>query len=185
MIEKDTIAAIHVVAFAIVLHNPKSIELGHGIGRTGIKRCGFALRHFHNFSKQFGSGRLIYLAFVGKSADSHGFEQTEHTYCVGVGSIFGHVKRNLDMALRCKVVDFRRLHLGYHTDKRRRIGHVCPMKVNQSFLLHVAHPFIKIQMFYALRVERRRTAQEAVHLISFTDKKLCKIRTVLSCDACD
>ena len=59
------------------------------------------------------------------------------------------------------------------------------MKVYQTFLMHVAHPFVEVEMLDATCVKRRASAQDSVHLIAFFDKKLSEERAVLTGDSCD
>ena len=56
------------------------------------------------------------------------------------------------------------------------------MQVHQTALLHVAHPFVQIQMFDTCGVKGRRTAHDAMHFISLFNQKLGQIGAVLPRD---
>ena len=89
------------------------------------------------------------------------------------------------MALGSQVIDFVGLYLLDDAHERRRVGHIAVMQGKQAFVLHVAHPFVKVEVLDATRVERRRAADDAVHLVAFFQKKLGKERAVLARDAGD
>ena len=89
------------------------------------------------------------------------------------------------MRLGCQVVDFVGLHGLNDTHQRRRVGHVAIVQVDQPFLVHVAHPFIEIEVLDASRVERRRTTDNTVYFIPFFQKELGQERTVLTGNACN
>ncbi len=57
------------------------------------------------------------------------------------------------MALCSKVVYFIRLYSLYDTDKRTAVGHITPMQIDAAFLLHITHPFVKVQMVDASGIE--------------------------------
>ena len=56
------------------------------------------------------------------------------------------------------------------------------MQIYKAFVVHIAHPLVKIKMLDATCVERRRATQQAVNLIAFLKQKLCKERTILTRD---
>ncbi len=105
----------------------------------------------------------------------HGLKQPEGADGVDFGRIFRHIKRHFDMALGCEIIYLVRLNLGYNSNERRRVGHVAVVQVEHTAVVHVAHPFVEIDMFDAFGVERRAAAHDAVHLIAFFDKELGEI----------
>ena len=81
----------------------------------------------------------------------------------GKGSRIAAMIRQMDprffqVALCGKVIDFRRLHVAYNADKGAGVGHISPMEVHQTVLLHVAHPFVQVEVFDACCVKGRGTA---------------------------
>ena len=52
-------------------------------------------------------------------------------------------------------------------DERTRVGHVAIVKIDETLLAHVAHPFVEIQMLDAASVEGTATANDAMNLIAF------------------
>ena len=185
VVEEDAVAAIEPVGLAVVLHDPIAVELCHAIGASRIERRGLALRHLLHLSVELGGGRLVDAARLLQSADTDGFEQSQYADSVGLGGIFRHVEAHFDMALCGQVVDLRRLGLADDADERRGVGHVRPVEVHQSLLLHVAHPFVQIEVLDASGVERGAAAQQSMHLIPLSNQKLGQERTVLTRDARD
>ena len=57
------------------------------------------------------------------------------------------------------------------------------MQGEQTLVLHVSHPFIKVEVFYAARIERRRAANDAMHVVAFFQKELREERAILPRDA--
>ena len=51
------------------------------------------------------------------------------------------------MTLCGKIIDFIRLHLLNDSNERTAIRHIAIMQVNSTFLFHVAHPFVEVQVF--------------------------------------
>jgi hypothetical protein len=182
MIEQNTVAAKHIIALTIVLHDPVTVEFGYGIRGTGMERGGLLLGYFGYLAEELGGAGLIDLTGLAQSADTNGFQQTEGTDTVNLGGIFGYVEADLDMALGCKVIDLRRLDFRNDTDQGRGVGHVSPVKVHEAFSFHIPDPFVKIEMFDSSRIEGRRTAECSMHFISFVNQELCQIRTVLACN---
>ena len=144
MVEQDAVDSIHPITLAIVFGYPEAIEFGTAVRAAGIERCGFALRYLLNLAEQLRCARLIDAGFAAQAEHTHCLKQAESAHGVGVGSVFGHFKRHLYMTLCCKVVDFIGLKFLDDAYKRRRVGHIPIMKVDEATALHIAHPFVKI-----------------------------------------
>ena len=85
------------------------------------------------------------------------------------------------MALGTQVVDLVGLHLLQYADQVGRIGQVPVMQhkiavVDVRILVNVVHP---------LGVERRGSALDAVHFVTFFQQQFREVGTVLAGDACD
>ncbi len=92
MIKKDTITGIHIIGFPIINAYPIGIQLGTGIGRTGIKRSFFRLGSFLNFTKQFRSRGLIKFCFFFQPEDTNCFEQAKGAKGIRIGCVFRSLK---------------------------------------------------------------------------------------------
>ena len=57
------------------------------------------------------------------------------------------------------------------------------MQGEQAFVLHVAHPFVEVEVLDAACVERRRTADDAVNFVAFIQKELGEEGAVLAGNA--
>ena len=73
MVEQNPVAGEHVIGLAVVDGAPVGIQLGAGIGGTGIKRRCFALGRFLDLSVEFGSGGLIKPGLFPKPQESNRF----------------------------------------------------------------------------------------------------------------
>ena len=185
VVEEDSVDGEHAVALAVVLHDPEAVLLGHAVGRTWIEGCGLLLWHLLHEAEELGCGGLVYPAFLLQAQDTHGFEQAQRADGVGFGGVLGAVERHLDVALGGQVIDLVGLYLLDDAHQRRRVGHIAVMQGKQAFVLHVAHPFVEIEVLYATWVTRRRAADDAVHLVAFFQKKLGKEGAILARDAGD
>ncbi len=181
MIEKNAVAGIHAVGFAIVYRDPVGVQLGTGIGRTGIKRRLFRLGRLLHFAEQFGSGSLVEAGFCPKPKHPDSFEQAQGSQCVHIGRILGRFKRNLHMALRRQVVDLIGLHFLHDPDQAAGIGEIPIMQHEFAALLMRS----LVEMINAVGVEKRRTALYAVYFISLVEQEFSQIGAVLSGDAGD
>ena len=112
--------------------------------------------------------------------DAHCLQHAKGPHGIGLCRVFGHVERDFDVALSRQVVYLVGTHLLDDAYQRAGVCHVAVMEVNQTFLLHVSYPLVKIQVLYSARIEGRRAAQDAVHLVSLLQKELGKERSVLS-----
>ena len=182
VIEQDSVHGKHAVALTIVFRYPETVLLGHAVGRTRIERRGLPLRHFLHLAEQFGRGSLINAASLLQPADTHGLQEAERAHGISLGRVFRHVERHFHVALCSQVIDFRGMDVADNPNQRTAVRHVAPMQVHQTALLHVAHPFVQIQMFDTCGVKGRRTAHDAMHFISLFNQKLGQIGAVLPRD---
>ena len=142
MVEQNTVATKHTVAFAVVLHHPEAIELRHTVRRARIKRRSFPLQYFLHHAIQLRGRSLVDTASVSQSYYAHSLQQSQHTYGIHLSSELRHVETHLHMTLCCQVIYLVRTNLADDTNQRRTIRHVTPVQLNQAFLLHVTHPLI-------------------------------------------
>ena len=155
MVKEDTVHGIHVIAFAVVLRNPETILFGYAIRAARIERSRLLLRHFLHLTEQFRSRCLINSCLLLHAQNAHGFQHTQRTYRIGFRRVFGYVERNFHVALCGKIINFIRLHLLYDADERAAVRHISIVQVHQAVFLHVAYPFIQVQMFDTSGIERR------------------------------
>jgi hypothetical protein len=94
------------------------------------------------------------------------FQKAQSAQSVRIGGIFRRLKAHLNVALRGKIVDFRRLSLLHEADE---IGCVCHIAVVQKELCTL-DVRIDVKVIDALGVERRRAPLEAVHDIAFPEQ---------------
>ena len=58
------------------------------------------------------------------------------------------------------------------------------MEFDKTFVVHIAHPLVQVQMLYATRIKRTATAQNAMHLISFLNQELSQETAILTRNTC-
>ena len=109
VIEKDAVAGIHIVAFAIVLGDVEGVGLGTGIGRARIERGCLCLRRFDHFAVQFRRRRLIEFCFQLCLPDT--FENSDCAEGIDFAGIFRHVEGDPDMTLGAEIVDLFGLYI--------------------------------------------------------------------------
>ena len=111
VIEEDTWTAEHIVCFTVLLDDPITVELSHCVWTVWMKGGIFVLRDFLHLTVKFGSRCLIDLTSLLQMVSADCFKNTEHTYCIYIGSRPRSIETNLYVRLSCKIVDFGRLYL--------------------------------------------------------------------------
>src|SRR3989338_4023383 len=111
MVEKNAVAGVHVVCFPEIDCNPVRIKLGYAIWAPWIERCLFALWGFNSLAVKLACRGIVKPCFPGHAKYPYGLQCPQSAKCVGIGSVFRNLKGDLDMALRCKIVNFIRLCL--------------------------------------------------------------------------
>ncbi len=146
-----------------------------------MERCVFGLGRFGDFSVEFGRGSLVYAAFFLKSEYAYGLEQPQGADCIGFGGVFWHIERYFYMALCRKIIYLVGADFSYDSDKRRGIGHVPVMEVDEPSGVHVAHPAFEVEMFYPFGIETGAAAYYSMYVVAFFEQEFGQIRAVLSC----
>ena len=106
MVEEDTVAAEHVIGFAVFLDDPETVKLGDSIRGVGMEGRLFALWDSFHLAVKLRSGCLINAAGISDAAHAYSLKDAQHTGRIDVGCIFGHIKGYLDMGLCRQVIDF-------------------------------------------------------------------------------
>jgi hypothetical protein len=139
-----------------------------GVGGSGVEGSGFGLRNFLNLTIQLTSGRLVKAHLLLEARGTNGIQHAKDTDSVTVGSILGHVKRNLDMTHGSQVINLRRFNIG---DYANEVGGIAQVAIVQK-KLYSGFVAILVQVVNAARVEARRTTHDPVHLSSEKEKKV-------------
>ena len=153
VIEKDTVYGKHTITFAVVLCNPEAVLFGYSVRAAGIERSCFRLGDFLYFTVKFRSGGLVNLCLFLHAEDADSFQHTQRADGICLCGVFRYVERYFYMALCSEVIYFVRLYLLDDADQRAAVRHVTVMQVNGALLLHVAYPFVEVQMFDAPCIE--------------------------------
>lgn len=181
VVEEDAVAGIHAVGFAVIDRDPVGIELGAGIGRTGIEGRFLRLRDLLHLAEQLRSGGLIEAGLFFQAQHADGFQKTEGPQSIHIGGVFGRFEGDLHMALGCQVVDFVRLHLLHDADQVAGIRKI-PV-VQYEFAAFLVRPLVK--MVDTVRIEQGRAALDAVDFIALVQKEFRQIGAVLASDTGD
>ena len=181
MVKEDAVAGIHAVGFTIVDRDPVGIELGAGIGRTGIEGRLLRLRDLLHFAEQFRSGGLIETGLLFQPQHADGLQKAQGTQGVHIGGVLGRFEGDLHMALGRQIVDLVRLHFLHDADQIAGVGKI-PV-VQYELAAFLVRPLIK--MVDTVRIEQGRAALDAVDLIALVQKEFRQIGAVLTGDAGD
>ena len=141
-----------------------------------MERGGFPLRRLHDFPVQLRGGRLVEPRGVLQPGDAQGFEKPQGTHGHHFRGIFRNFERHRHVALRRKVVDLVGLDL---PDDANQIGGIDHVAVVQD---EVALGLMRVlvEMVDPFGVKRRSAALQAVNFISFGEKELGEVGSVLS-----
>jgi len=85
------------------------------------------------------------------------------------------------VALRSKIINFIRLHLLDDSNQIARIRHIAIMQDKTATFL----VWVSIQMVYAVCIEQRGSALDAMDLIAFIEQQLRKIGAILTSNTSD
>ena len=181
MVEEDAVAGIHTVGFTVIDRDPVGIELGAGIGRTGVERRLLRLRDFLHLAEQFRSGGLIEAGLFFQAQHADGFQKTQGPQRIHIGGVLGRLEGDLHMALGCQVVDFVRLHFLHDADQVAGIRKI-PV-VQNELAAFLVRPLVK--MVDTVRIEQGRAALDAVDFIALVQKEFRQIGAVLTSDTGD
>ena len=117
VVEEDAIARVHVVCLAIILGDPKRVQLCDAIRAAGIERRVLVLRDRLYESVKLRGRRLIESHVLLEATGAHGVEQTKGTERIDVTRILRHLEGDFDVRLRAEVVNLGRLDLRDDVDE--------------------------------------------------------------------
>mmetsp|Transcript_84484 Transcript_84484/g.235302 ORF Transcript_84484/g.235302 Transcript_84484/m.235302 type:complete len:248 (-) Transcript_84484:147-890(-) len=169
VVEEDAVDAEHVVRLAVVLDNPKGVQLGHAVGRARVEGRRLGLRDLLHLAVELRGGGLVEAARLLEARRADGVEQAQRAQAVHVARVLGHVEGYLDVALRRQVVHLGRLHARHDAAE---VAGVREITVVQEQLDARRMP-VFVQMLDAARVEAGRAADNAVHLVALLKQQLC------------
>ena len=113
--------------------------------------------------------------------NANGLEQTQGAHGIHIGRVFGGLKADCHVALGTQDVDLFGLDLLQYAHQVGRVRQIAVVQREVAFV----DVWVLVNVVYPLRVERRGSALDAVHLVAFFEQKLCKVRTVFARDAGD
>lgn len=176
VVEEDAGAAEHIVGFAVFLDNPEAVKLGDGVGAVRVERGILVLRDFFDLAVEFTGTRLVDAASLFQMVGAHGFQYAEHSCSVNVGGKFRGVKRDLHVALGCKVIDFGRLDLAHNFHEAHGVAHVGVVQMEVRHAFEVRDAFAEVH---------RGAADDAVDFVALSEEEFRKVGAILSGDARD
>ena len=118
---------------------------------------------------------------MGERENTNGLQQPEGSQGIGVGGVFGLLKRYLDMTLGGQVVDLVGLNLLHHVNQAGGIRHVAVVK-HQAPLFLVG---VLIQVVDAVGIQQGSAALDAMHFVPLFEQELGEIGAILTGDAGD
>ena len=168
VVEKNSVAGEEIVAFAVVAGHPVGVNLSGGVGAPGMEGRGFALR------RRSGSERFTARGLVEASGDARAAESLEdagRSEARDVARVFGEIEAHPDVALNAEMVDL----VGF--DVVDQVGQLfgireSPVMEEEADIRQVC---ILVEMVDPGPVETARTADNAMDLIAFEEKKVSKI----------
>ncbi|MCY1528062.1 hypothetical protein D9M68_631540 [compost metagenome] len=179
VVEKNAVAGVHAIRFAVVHADPVGIQLGGRVRAARIERRGFLLRNFLYQAVELGRGRLVEAGLVFQLQDADGFQQAQRAQAVGIGRVLGLLERDADVALRGQVVDLVGLYRLHDADQAAGVGHVAVMQHEIAGLIMG----ILVQVVDAGRIEQRSAPLDAMDFIALGKQKLRQVGPVLAGNA--
>ena len=168
MIEEDAVAGEEIVAFAVVAGHPVSIYLSGCVGAPRMKGRGFALRGVGG-AEHFTARSLVKAS--GDAGAAERFENPGRSEARNVARILWEVEAHPDVALRAEMVDLVRFDVINEVGQLFRVREIAIMKEEADIRL----VRVLVKMIDPSPVETARTADNAMDLIAFEEKKVSKI----------
>ena len=176
MIEKEAARAKHPVSLAIVSRQIKARHLADAVGAARVKRSRLALRSLFNLAEHLARTGEVETARWAQFAQGcqHIMRAVDVRVHGGkaVGETFG------DKALRCEVVAFVKINTADDAEDARIAFDAGRMERDSlQDVRDAGEP--------ALRVFKRHSTHEPVHLVSLRQKIFGQIASVLTRNPCD
>ncbi len=179
MVEEDAVAGEYPVALTVVDGDVIGVGLGAGVWGAWVERGGLALGSFQDPAVEFRGGGLVESRLQSCLADS--LEDAHRAQGVHLSGVFGDIKGDLDMALGAQVVYLVGPHVPQHLVKGAGVVQVAVVEEHADARL-VGVP---VYVVYPAGIERGRTADDAVHLVSLVQEEFRQIGSVLARNAGD
>ena len=146
------------------------------IGRTWIKRCGFTLRYFLNFSVHFRRGGLINPDRFLHPAVANGVQNAKGSQSVDISCVFWEVEWDFDVSLSSEIVDLSRFNFHDDFHQTGAVSQVAVVQVHGTFTMR---NWIGIQMLNSSGIERTRSSHDPVDFVAFGQQQFGQIRSIL------
>ncbi len=109
------------------------------------------------------------------------FDQAQGAERHHLGSVFGNVERDLDVALRAEVIDLVGIDRLEHPAQPGAVGHIAIMQAQPG----AGEMRIVVEVIDAVGIEQARPPHQAMHLIALGQQQLGQVGAVLAGDAGD
>jgi hypothetical protein len=179
VVEEDSVAGKHAVAFAVVDGLPEAIDFRAGVGAARIEGGCFGLGRFDDFAVHFGAGSLV--EADGQSGVADGFEEIHGSEGVDSHGINGLVEADADVGLGAEVVDFIRFYSREDFAEAGAIDKIAVMEEETG----VGVVAITVEVFDAVGVEGGGSADDAVDVVPFGEQEFGEVGPVLAGDSGD
>ena len=178
MVEENSAACEHPVAFAVVHGNVVAEHLGAGIRTTGVERSILVLWRPHRTKHLAGRGMIETRLDAGLPDRLQEPKRAGTDYVDGV---FGNVETHPHMALCGEVIHLVRPYDIQQLRYAAGGSHIGKMQEKSAAVLMQ----VRIDAIYPPRIKAAGTALESMHFVSLPQQELSKIRTVLASYAGD
>lgn len=180
MIEQYSITCIHTITLTIVDRNPICIHLCCSIWTPRIEWWFFRISCFWhiktNSTKHLRCRCLIKSGFFIQSVDTNSLKKTKCADSISICSIFWHIKTHLHMRLCGEIIYLIWLYISYELDQICRIRHITIVEIEFcAFFMNILE-----KMIDSWCIQGWCSSLDSMNFISFFEKKLCKIGSVLS-----
>jgi len=179
VVEKDAVAGVQLVGFAVIDGEPVCVNLGAGVRRAGPEGGLLGLRYFLDLAEHFGGGGLVETDFAFQSCFADGFEDADGAQTYHIAGVFGDVEGDANVALSAEVVNFIRLQRIEQLDQHDRIGEVAIVKKESGRRVMG----IGVKVIDAFGVEGGGAANDTVDFVSFFKEEFSEVGSVLAGDA--
>src|SRR6266550_6364299 len=157
MIEKNAVAGVQAVAFAVVHRRPVGKNFGNAIGTAWPKGCSLRLRDFLRLAEHLAARCLVKTRT--DSGFANRFQNANGSDAGHIGSVFRNIEAYANMALCAEMINFVRLQIIKQFHKINGVSQIAVMQ-KKSDAVNVR---IDIEMIDARGVEGARPSNYSVN----------------------
>src|SRR5207249_7381087 len=126
VIEQNAVAGVEVIAFAVIYRGPVGENFRDAIRATRPEWCPLRLRNLLHFAIHLAARGLVKTR--ANSGFANRFQNPDRSHAGDIGSVFGDIEADTDVALRAEMINFIRFQIVEQLHQINRVGQIAVMQ---------------------------------------------------------